>query len=555
MLQVLAADNIVARCAVVRIFGSGILHSESSRQQTLQEITITPSVAQQLEEVLLVCLETVLTLSSSDYIVSQQSPVVTRYLSEVMNNSAAVVVVAPISAGETVVNAVALVSSLLESRRAAPSMTSLYDPSFIQLIDISLNSTQELSLQSSCCRAVLAVLTGMWERLAEMTNSSTSDLAIVQAMWDVLLSLSSGRQSAEVLLVNGVVDVMKNWIHSLCDSTNTITARDLLLLSAFQVLRSLLIGFEEYAAHLILLTDTVLSDVTEYLYHEMTSTAHLELIIHLLHCLSTSTANSTQLISKPPSPPLQLSPFPIATDGVTDSVEPSLIDWLCDQIITSLSAEKKDQDQDQEKEVEEVEAARVRKHQLQPITISRMICLLCNLSRVKGASERILSNLSLLESLKRSLASEMRSASPKRTSSLDSEVSNGPLWSIQELSNSLTSPVPQATSLLSVTLSLFNSLAPAMYLMDSERALRLLPMDLLPSLLLVASESTDILHIDQVSLASVLSVSLTLFFLPGPLCRGGLAHPSTSVPSFESTLFDQIDPPCAESLPPLRHIH
>jgi hypothetical protein len=483
MLQVLTSDNIVARCAVVRIFGSGVLHSESTRQQTIREITLTPSVAQHLEEVLLVCLETVLTLSSSDYIVSQQSPTVSGFLSEVANSDA------PISSGETVIGAVALISSLLETRRpsvpsgASASSPALYDPSYSQLTDFALNSQQEVSLQTSCCRAILAVLTGMWERLSEMTNNS--DTAVVHAMWAVLLSLSSGKQSAEVLLVHGVVDVMKNWIHSLTSPCppDSLSSRDLLL-SAFQILRSILIGFEESAAHLILLSDGILFDLTEYLYRETASTAHVELIIHILHCLSTTTANATQLLN------ISKSPLSVSTVTATDDcLDYRLVDWLCGEVIRSLSIDEREEK---------------RPSQLQPISVSRMVCLLCNLSRVKGVSERILSNSSLLEALKRSLVSEATSSSPKRASSVDSEVSNGPLWSINDVSNSLTSPMTmvQSTSLLGVILSLLNAIAPSMYLMDSEMARQVLPLDLLPSLLFVAAESTNILHIDQVCVSS-----------------------------------------------------
>lgn len=446
MLQVLSAQDIVARCAVVRIFGSGILHNEESKKKTLNGIFLNPPLAQYFEEVLLVCLETVLTMTSPDYIVTQQSSNVEGYLTEVRENNL------PIFPGETVVNAIAIIAALLQSRRNSNNQPS-FDPMYTTLSDLPLNSSQEISLQTSCCRAVLAVL----ETSKDLVDGSDP---IVQAMWEALLLLSSWKQSAEVLLVNGVVDVMKNWIHSLVSMKieqrgATHQSRDLLL-CAFQVLRCILIGFEDYSAHLILLNDHILNDLTGYLYNSE-STLHTEILIHILHSLSTTTTHSSCLLNSKNLP-----------------LDVTLIDWLCKQVIDSLSSTT---------------------NPYQSITVSRMISLLSNLSRVEGASEQILSNSSLLQSLSNSLTTELASTPAPQVTG---DQSNGTMWTVQQDYSPVVPPTPDTTSLVSVILSLFHSIAPAMYLLSDETSMHVLPSDLLNTFLIIAGESTNILHIDQV---------------------------------------------------------
>jgi hypothetical protein len=518
LLQVLSNENLVSRCAVVRIFGCGILHSEGTRLQTLQGFSLTPQFARYLEEVLLVCLETVLTETSPDYIVTQQSAVVERYLEEVRRTDAL------IFSGETVVNAIALISALFDNRHGnrSPQLLSPFDPTCDQLLDLPLNSPQEISLQTSCCRAVLAVLSGMWERLGDLTNFSDP---IVQAMWSAVLTLSSEKQSAEVLLVNGVVDVMKNWIHSLVamkpqpeptnqqpeDTAPNSPPKDLLL-CAFQVLRSILIGFEESSAHLILLNDHILCDLTEFLYRPPlpSSSASLprEVIIHILHSLSSTSTHSTVLLSSKSSslsPETQTQHHVEGQEQQQEESQPfdyALVDWISEEIIGSLA--------DKGTAVDDCGMS------YQLITMRRMICLLCNLSRVPGAPLRMLTHSTLIRSLSTVLTSELNSAppppplSPAKKSSNSDVSSSDALWSMPDPSGTPSPPRDlENGSLLTVTLSLLNALAPSMYLLNQVASLQILPSDLLESLLLIASESTNILHIDQVSSPFALSLSLT----------------------------------------------
>jgi hypothetical protein len=450
--------------------------------------------------------------ASPDYIVTQQSHSVERYLDQVKNSAAAVASIFP---GETVVNAIAVISTLLDDRHhhaAAATSSPPLELSSTQLLDLPLTSPQEISLQSSCCRAVLAVLSGMWERLKDMTDFSD---VIVQAMWSAILTLSQEKQSAEVLLVNGVVDVMKNWIHSLVSMSPPPqspqaepSAKDLLL-CAFQVLRNILIGFEEYSAHLIFLTDHIICDLTEFLYRPShTSLAspsplpHREVILHILHSLSSTSTHSAALLNSKPEG---------ESEGQGDETQQlplldhALLDWLCDEIINSLAPVPPPPSPTAGAAPTLAgESGRVR---YQPITVRRMICLLCNLSRVPGAPLRMLTNSTLLRSLSNSLISSLTPApaplSPsKKFSSSDADA----LWSMSDLSGS-PSPGPPSPSQdlengshLTVTLSLLSALAPAMYLLSPEASQQLLPNDLLESLLLIASESTNILHIDQVLL-------------------------------------------------------
>ena len=170
ILQQGSGSNM-SRCAAVRVLGSAVLHSPTSRATILAQLP-RAAISQDLNQVITLCLQ-FLTLATSEGGIPEESEK------------------GPLKWPDTLVLGLVLVTALFDRGRTGPE---------------SQYSNAELHVQATACQCLVSMLRGYVNKRQACWDNTEELNEIPSSMWRSLLSCSSSRTCATYLLQN--CDVM-----------------------------------------------------------------------------------------------------------------------------------------------------------------------------------------------------------------------------------------------------------------------------------------------------------------------------------------------------------
>ena len=235
MIQILqqGSESNMSRCAVVRAFGSAIVHSPNSRSMLLGQLP-RALIAKDLSNILNLCLQ-FLTLATGDDNVPED------------------VDTGPLKWPDTLVLGLVLVTALFEDGRGG--LESQY-------------SAEELHLQATLCRGLVSMVKGYVSKRKNCWDDSETLGDVPLSMWSSLLTCSSSPTCSSFLLHNCDVAEVLQLSFSLhaqefCRNQGYIPSEDLNI--SIQILLNLIDIYPEDVATLVVKTHAVLPEVSTIL--------------------------------------------------------------------------------------------------------------------------------------------------------------------------------------------------------------------------------------------------------------------------------------------------
>lgn len=498
-----SAHNIQSRCAALRLFSAGILHSDSSRQKTLRSVPLA-TVARTIREILDLCLHELPDSRSESGWVDVLS--MGRFSSKH----------GEIQAPQTLVSGVVVAASLLHQM----AQHQHYYDQHTQFL-----GADEAALQVSCCR-VICFLLREWTR-KRVANWKTAKLIPFDSaqltVWQAVLWFSLYPQSGRDLMQQGLVQVtlpalrlhVKEMFYTAARVTEALKiadsgggppadlmAPDLIyypsedLAICIGAFSNLLEQFEAETTD-SLVESGVIVEVLAVLFQK---SCHRELVAGIVTIVNRmSCASATACVELVESGAEAVETYSLRgfVEGKDNpDCELSLVDWVADHLRLALERRMGIAD---DVEFSTCFGAELASTDLRVgvgdaatgffVMITHLADTLSNLCRVKLARERVVSKHDRFMSV---LCEFMEWDLRQNGDKMGEETASGWTYSL---------PVEAGlVSTLSSMLSIWTILVPVMYGIGDENSIALsLPPRLISTCLFVAAHVTDITCVDQVS--------------------------------------------------------